>query len=1409
MILRNLLSIVACFYFMNSFAQWNLQTSNNLNDLNDVFFIDADTGFAVGNSGAIIKTTNGGVNWSSLNSNGLFTINSVYFINSNLGFAACSDGIIIKTINGGADWSNYYCNTSNAINDIYFINANEGFAVGDGGLILSTSDAGVNWTTLTSNTTQNLNGLFCINNQTVFVVGNNGLILKTNNSGLTWNGIASGVTSILRSITFTDADTGYISGNSGKILKTINAGTNWSQKVSGTVSNLSSIFFCNSSVGYACGSGGKIIKTTNSGNSWIPLISGTSNDLNDIHMINQDTGYVVGLTALILKTKNGGLTPATIVSQSVSQARKFGNSTSLKVSAFGTVPISFQWKLNGVILPNKTDSIISFANINFDDEGFYTCEVSNSLRTVVSDSIELTISDNVELVGDSVFLTINNSVGTIQWQSSLDTLSWQDIPNANSKDYAFKSIAVSSGKKFYRAKITDPNCALLGPYYSKIIRNRIVENISKVPAGANFHGGIVFSVDGNGKGLIAAPIDQKNSVEWGCMGVSIPDNSPVNGASNTIDIISGCATRPIAASICDSLNAFGYDDWFLPAQYQLETLLNYKNIVGNFNNISYWSSTEVMPNMSWYGSFGYNFMSIMDKNSLHSVRAVREFISSEINGKTFYSFNVNQPIPASVSKQPISQNKCVGSSVQLSIDAVGSDSLTYQWKKDGQNIPNAIYNLFYINNSTINDDGVYVCEVSNKCRTVSSQNAMVKVTEIKANTGGALGFCGNFDVQINAIATTNHPEFGNLTISWSPTLNLSNATILNPIASLSNSASYTLNVSDINGCSATSFLYINKHVLTATTGGDRTIICGDSVQFDKLNSNFNLPGTTYLWTPSQGLNSDTISAPKAAPTETKTYSLTVTGPYGCSATDEIIITVNPLTVDAGMNHNLTCGDSIQLYANTNVYSNIQNYNFNWLPNKGLSNYSILNPYVKTLDSTKYFITVTAANGCHTSDSVSINVTPFSLSTGVNRTIHCGDTLTLPLFVNDKNTTDFSYQWSPSLGLNNDTLKNPLTNTIDTIVYHITATSPNGCKSKDSIKINVIPFNISLLTQSVLCGDSVQLNPTIDFRGMDSLSYSWSPSTGLSNINTLKPWVKIDSNQNYTLQVKSANGCVSSGEQYVFMAQPEILNICMVTVDSINKNKIIWEKPLHRNIDSVFIYKETSSTNQYNKIGAIPNDLMSTFIDSNSYPSVQSSKYKIYYLDKCGGISQFSPNHKTMHLSINQGVGLTWNLIWEPYEGFTPSSYVIYRGLDPNNLQQIGTTSASSTQYTDLTAPSGVVYYQVGVLSPTSCNPTRSYQIAKSNIKSNHLSGVSEILNGNLSSKIYPNPTNTNFKVIFSQHENIEFDLNIYNATGELVMTKNAIKNNQQINIENLETGLYLIETITNNTSTKHRLIIQH
>jgi photosystem II stability/assembly factor-like uncharacterized protein len=45
----------------NTFAQsWVTQTSGTTNTLRDIFFIDGSTGWAVGENGTVLKTTNGG-----------------------------------------------------------------------------------------------------------------------------------------------------------------------------------------------------------------------------------------------------------------------------------------------------------------------------------------------------------------------------------------------------------------------------------------------------------------------------------------------------------------------------------------------------------------------------------------------------------------------------------------------------------------------------------------------------------------------------------------------------------------------------------------------------------------------------------------------------------------------------------------------------------------------------------------------------------------------------------------------------------------------------------------------------------------------------------------------------------------------------------------------------------------------------------------------------------------------------------------------------------------------------------------------------------------------------------------------------------------------------------------------------
>ncbi len=86
----------------NGGANWALQSSGTPHLLSGVYFIDAITGYVVGELGTILKTTNGGINWFAQNSGINTFIRSVYFIDSNIGYAYGFDGKLLKTTNGGS-----------------------------------------------------------------------------------------------------------------------------------------------------------------------------------------------------------------------------------------------------------------------------------------------------------------------------------------------------------------------------------------------------------------------------------------------------------------------------------------------------------------------------------------------------------------------------------------------------------------------------------------------------------------------------------------------------------------------------------------------------------------------------------------------------------------------------------------------------------------------------------------------------------------------------------------------------------------------------------------------------------------------------------------------------------------------------------------------------------------------------------------------------------------------------------------------------------------------------------------------------------------------------------------------------------------------------------------------------------
>jgi photosystem II stability/assembly factor-like uncharacterized protein len=212
------LSFLLCFFFISVFAfpQWKWQ--NPLpqgNGLYSVYFTSVNTGYAVGLSGTILKTVDGGTTWTTYSSGPINWLTSVYFTDANTGYIA-GEGetgeLILKTNDAGTTWNTIYSGSTDALFSICFPNVNTGYAVGGYGIILKTINAGSTWTTLTSGTTAELSSVFFTDDNTGYAVGYNGnngkgTIIKTINGGTTWDTLSSGTTHPLNSVFFTDANT--------------------------------------------------------------------------------------------------------------------------------------------------------------------------------------------------------------------------------------------------------------------------------------------------------------------------------------------------------------------------------------------------------------------------------------------------------------------------------------------------------------------------------------------------------------------------------------------------------------------------------------------------------------------------------------------------------------------------------------------------------------------------------------------------------------------------------------------------------------------------------------------------------------------------------------------------------------------------------------------------------------------------------------------------------------------------------------------------------------------------------------------------------------------------------------------------------------------------------------------------
>ncbi|MDD5570625.1 MAG: YCF48-related protein, partial [Bacteroidales bacterium] len=535
----------------------------------------------------------------------------------------------------------------------------------------------------------------------------------------------------------------------------------------------------------------------------------------------------------------------------------------------------------------------------------------------------------VLLVGDTAVLSVTNANGTIQWQESEDSLSWSDISGATTSQVTVVARTSGTGYRYFRAKVTNAATCTNQPWYSNNIKHKIVTSITQVLVGDFFQGGIVFWTDGVSVVRISSALDQYSgmTMQWGCPGTHIPGaTSTINGPANTTAILAGCADRPIAASVCDSLTLNSYTDWYLPAKDELNYLYQQRALFGNFTFGYYWSSTCVSTTAAWGQDLLNGGLSNCPHNYSEPVRCIRKYASP--TAPKLYNANsvTSEPLNPNITTQPVAQVKCLGTSLYFFITADGSQPLTYKWQKNEVDVPSSNNDTLFITNVTLADTGNYRCIVSNECDSDTSNNAHLTVP-LPTITVNSPTICIGATATLTASGAVNY--------SWS-TGSTNNPYTVSPTTTIT----YYITGTDGSGCSNTAQAVVTVNSLPTITVNSATICRGETVTLTASGA------VSYSWNTGSTVNPYSVS-----PTTTITYSVTGTDGNSCANTTQTVITVNPLPTITVNSATICEGETATLTASGGN-------NYTW------STTSIENPYtVNPTVTTTYLVTGNDGNEC--------------------------------------------------------------------------------------------------------------------------------------------------------------------------------------------------------------------------------------------------------------------------------------------------------------------------------------------------------------------------------------------------------------------------------------------------------------
>lgn len=902
---------------------------------------------------------------------------------------------------------------------------------------------------------------------------------------------------------------------------------------------------------------GLVVGTSNGRITGTPTVTGVY----VIHLTASDSGkasrtVTADLTLTILAGSGGGGTAPSITAQPTSQTVVQGGNTSFTVTASGTAPLSYQWRLGGATVASATNSTLNLSGVTTGQAGSYTCVVTNSAGSVTSSVATLTVlvppsittqptSQTVTAGGSTSFSIAASGTAPLSYQWKLNGA---NVSGATGATLNLTGITISQAGSYTCVVSNAAGFATSGGATLTVNPAIIAPAITGQPIAQTVTegGSTSFTVTASG----TAPL----SYQWRWNGANLA------GATSATLNLTGISTNQAGSYACVVTNAAGSVTSSV-AILTVNPIIIAPTITKHPLSQAITEGSGVSFTVAASGTAPFNYQWRWNGvNISGATNALLSLTSVTINQAGSYACMVTNSAGSAISSaailtvnpliiaptitaQPGDQSVTVGANVSFSVVASGTAPLGYQWRSNGTNISGATSASLAVNAVTLAQSGfTYSCVVSNAAGSATSSTATLTVTAAAvaptitaapANQAVTAGANVSFSVGVNGTAPLSYQWLyngANLPGATSPTLTLAGVTT-------NQAGSYSVFVTNIagNATSGAATLTVNPAPIAPSftlQPVSQSVTAGTNVTFTVAASGTAPLSYQWRWNgvDLSGATSATLSLSSVVTNQSGGYSCVVSNVAGTATSSTATLTVNPLPVAPTIttqpgSQTVTAGTNVTfMVVATGTVPMSYQWRLNGVNISGATSATLnLSGVTTNLSGGSYSCFVSNVAGATVSSAATLTVNPAPVAPGftlqpVSQTVTAGTNVTFTVAVSG--TMPLSYQWRLN-GANISgatsavlTLTGVATNQSGAYSCFVSNLAGTATSSAATLTVNPLPvpptITLQPVSQTVTAGANVTFS--VAASGTAPLGYQWrwngvnisgatSPTLTLSGVAT--------------------------------------------------------------------------------------------------------------------------------------------------------------------------------------------------------------------------------------------------------------------------------------------------------------------